>query len=707
MRLRMKPRGLRALLLLPTLTVGSVAAGAFTQLPAQAARPGQIEICKSSANGMTGQSFNFTYTDSAAVVRTVSVLGGGCSAAETVAGGLVTVVEAQGGTTVVQSIKTLPKARLVSSDLSSGTAIVKAPGGGTETVVTYANVVPGAEIKVCKQAATDSDAQLYGKPFSFSINGGSAFTVTAGHFGQANCSSLFNYAAGTNVTVRELQPAANVSVSEIDVLQPPSTNVVTNLSTRTVKLTVGSGVNIVTYTNQVDISAQKGWIEICKNGSDEFVLGNSFTFNITDAAGLTYGPYTVLTGQCTGAIQVTAGPATVSETAQAPFYLSNVTTAPSNNFISQNDTNGTASVNVVAGDQSTETAVFFNNDTEFGYIKVCKALDSANSNALAGTTFTFTWKVALSTGGTLSGTTYVVANTFANGPACVFINDGQGLPLGSIVTFTETSTTNVANLSGTQTVTVPGTWSADGNPGNNITSITFTNQAEGTIEICKDGNQDVVQNGKNPFSFVINGSIDITVNAGQCSNPIAVPAGTATVDELPSTNFHLVSVTATGPLLDNRLLSGTNPITVSVPFGGVGNETLVTYTNAANTGQFKICKTTVLSEPFIGSTTFNFTWYYTLDGAYFSGTVGLEPGQCSALSANIPVVDSSGSPVPVFVTEGYNTLTVETSETYQGNGTNFVANLNAGAYSSFDIGAGTNIVTYNNELSLLGGTQTS
>ena len=45
MRPRMKPRSLRALLLLPTLTVGTVAAGAFTQLPAQAAaRPGSIDV---------------------------------------------------------------------------------------------------------------------------------------------------------------------------------------------------------------------------------------------------------------------------------------------------------------------------------------------------------------------------------------------------------------------------------------------------------------------------------------------------------------------------------------------------------------------------------------------------------------------------------------------------------------------------------------
>ena len=706
MRLRMKPRGLRALLLLPTLTVGSVAAGAFTQLPAQAATPGKIEICKAATNGTTGQSFNFTYTDHLGVTGSVSVGGGLCSSPLSVAGGLVTVAEAPSSTWVVESIATLPKFRLVSSNIGTGTAVVRAPAGGTETVVTYTNVIPGAEIKVCKQAALDS-TQLIGQPFSFSINGGAAFTIDAGPNGTPICSGLFNYAAGTNVTVRELQPAANVSVSEIDVTQPPATNVVPNLSTRTVTLTVGSGVNIVTYTKHVTVSALKGWLEICKYSGDQYVSGR-FSFSVTDAAGLSYGPFSVLVNQCTPAIQVTAGAATITEAARAPYFLGMVNVTPSVNFISDNLTNGTVSVNVVAGPQTTETRVNFYNDTELGYIKVCKALDSPSSDALAfpvPTTFVFNWSAALSTGGIQTGTTSVVANTFEQGPACSL--PLPGLPLGSVVTISEVGQANVDNLSGTQIVTVPGTWSPDGTPGDNNTTVTFTNQAEGTIEICKNGNQDVVQTGKNPFSFVINGSIAVTVNAGQCSNAIAVPAGTATVDELPSLNFHLVSVTATGPLKDNRLLSGTNPITVSVPFGGVGNETLVTYTNAANTGQFKICKTTVLSDPFIGSTTFTFTWYYTVDGAYASGTVGLRPGQCSAVSADIPVVDSSGSPVPVFVTEGYNPLTVETSETYQGNGTNFVANLNAGAYSSFDIGAGTNIVTYNNELSLGAGTHTS
>ena len=719
MRLRMKPRGLRALLLLPTLTVGSVAAGAFTQLPAHAASPGTIEICKSAANGMTGLSFNFTWTDHLGATGSTSVLGGQCSGPESVAGGQVTVVEAQGGATVVQAIKTLPKARLLASNLTTGTAVVKAPAGGTETVVTYTNVIPSAELKVCKQAAANS-TQLVGEPFSFSINGGAATTIDAGPYGAPVCTGLTQYAAGTNVTVTELPPAAHVSVSQIAVTEPPATNVVTNLSTRTVSLTVGSGVNIVTYTNQINVSAQKGYVEICKEGSDDYVYGNSFTFNITDAAGLSYGPYTVLAGQCTSAIQVTAGPATISEAAQAPFYLEYVSVYPSANYISENTTNGTATVNVAAGDESTETNVTFINDTEFGYIKVCKALDSANSNALAGTTFYFDVSYTLSTGqGTVEQeeSIAVVANTFANGPACVFINDG--LPIGSIVTITEEPTPNVDDLSGgTQTVVVPGIWSPSGTPGNDITSVTFTNQAEGTIEICKDAAAgDNITLGQ-PFQFTVNGGAPITVLAGECSPAIAVPAGTATVDELASTNYHEVSVTAIGPDGSNRIISGTgiapdlNPIVVSVPFGGVGNETLVTYTNTVNTGEFKICKTTSAtadgSGVLLAGDTFTFLYGYTVDAVMTPGSVSLtiplnaQSGVivCSGILAVLPVQQANDAAVTVNITEESFLGVHVDGINYAGNGNTFDVD---GPASSFDVGIGVNVVTYDNEPDAPGG----
>jgi hypothetical protein len=695
MRLRGAKRRLRAIWILP-IVAGTAAGGLASQLPARAAASGTIEICKSAANGMTGRSFNFTWADHTGAGGTVSVVGGGCSAAISVAGGQVTVTEAATPGTVVQKISLSPTGRKVSLTPATRTAIVRAPAGGAETVITYVNKVPAAQLKICKQAASNS-TQLIGQPFSFSVNGGPALTIDAGAFGSPNCSALTAYAAGTNVSVEELQPASNVSVSEIDVSQPPATNVTTSLSARTASLTLGSGVNIVTFTNQINVSAQNGYVEICKYATDQFVSGY-FSFSITDAAGLTYGPYSVLLNQCTTAIQVTSGPVTITEAPEFPYYLGEFSVSPPNRWISDNLINQTATVEVVAGDQSTETIAYFLNSTLLGQVEICKALDSANSDALAGSVFSFSYTDAAG-----QGTTSIVANTFADGPACVYVPTpgNAGLPIGSAVSITEVGQPNVALL----TVGVSPSAADNGSTTttanllvqSGTTTATFTNRAEATLEICKDAaDPQTVGNGRNPFNFVVNGSIDVTVNAGQCSFAIAVPAGTATVDELPSANFHVVSVSATGPTDDNRLLSGSNPVTVSVPFGGVGNETLVTYTNAVNTGQFKICKTS--SEPqIIGGVTFTFAWSITVDGATTSGTVGLTPGECSGLLATVPVVDSSGNPVSVTVGEASTAGVYVNTIAYAGNGS-LVSSNTATGWSSFDIGIGVNSITYDNEV---------
>lgn len=696
MRLRGAKRRLRAIWILP-IVAGTVAGGLSSQLPARAAASGTIEICKSAANGMTGRSFAFTWADHTGAGGTVSVVGGACSAAISVAGGQVTVTEEATAGTVVQKITVSPTARKVSLTPSTRTAIVRAPAGGTETVITYVNKVQAAQLKICKQAATNS-TQLIGEPFSFSVNGGPAFTIHAGAFGSPHCSALTAYAAGTNIAVEELQPASNVSVSEIDVSQPPASNVTTNPSARTASMTLGSGVNIVTYTNQINVSAQQGYVEICKYATDQFVSGY-FSFSITDAAGLTYGPYSVLLNQCTTAIQVTSGPATITETPEFPYYLGEFSVSPPNRWISDNLINQSATVEVVAGDQTTETTAYFLNSTMLGQVEICKALDSANSDALAGSVFSFSYTDAAG-----EGSTSIVANTFANGPACVYVPTpgNAGLPLGSAVSITEVAHPNVALLSVgvSPSVADNGSTTTTANllvQSGTVTAATFTNRAEGSLEICKDAaDPQTLGNGSNPFNFVINGSIDITVNAGQCSFAIAVPAGTATVDELPSANFHLVSVTAVGPAGDSRLLSGSNPATVSVPFGGVGNETLVTDTNAVNTGQFKICKTT--SEPqIIGGVTFTFAWSYTVDGTPTTGTVGLTPGECSGLLATIPVVDLSGDPVSVTVGEASTAGVFVNAIAYAGNGS-LVSSNTATGWSSFDIGIGVNSITYDNEV---------
>jgi hypothetical protein len=180
-----------------------------------------------------------------------------------------------------------------------------------------------------------------------------------------------------------------------------------------------------------------------------------------------------------------------------------------------------------------------------------------------------------------------------------------------------------------------------------------------------------------------------------------------------------VSVTATGPALDNRILSGTgvapdlNPITVSVPFSGTsinGNETLVTYTNAVNTGVFKICK--VSSSPTLQDESFTFNWSYTLNGTPAAGAITLAPTQCGYLNGSlsgtspaIPVVDNNGIPVSVSVSGDTDTGTwlLNTNYyiplggiTFTGPGVLTSGNTSTGA-SSFTIGQGTNVLTYDNE----------
>jgi hypothetical protein len=691
-----KPRSLRAFALALVVALGSTAGTLATSVQVQAAAKGTIEICKSASNGMTGRSFSFTISG---VGGSVSVVGGGCSAPISVTGGNHVVTEAATGTTVVQSITLSPAGRKVSLDVAKGTVTVRAPAGQTETVVTYVNKTTAAQLTICKQAASNS-TQLIGEPFSFSINGGAAFTIDAGRYGSPRCSALTTYAAGTKVSVQELTPAPNVSVSAIAVTQPPASNVATNLSARTASLTLGSGVNAVTFTNEIVVAPQPGYIEVCKQGADQFVSGYFF-FSIVDAAGLSYGPYSVLVGQCTSAIQVTPGTATITESAQFPYALDEVYTYPTSRFVSDNLINQTARVTVVAGNTNTETVATFVNETNLGLVKVCKTLDSANSDALAGSTFTFDYSDAAG-----AGSTNIVANTFENGPACVFLPtpNGAGLPLGSSVTITEDTPASVSLVG----VSVSPSGGDDGStdttakltvqPG--ITSATFTNQAEGTIEICKDAaDPQTLGDGSNPFNFTVNGSINVTVDAGKCSTAIVVPAGTATVLEGPSANFSLVSVTATGPALDNRIISGTNPVTVDVPFGGGANETLVTFTNAVNTGQFQICKVTSLSGSLIGSDTFTFTWSYTVDNTTYTGSVGLEPGQCSDLSADIPDVDSSGNPVLVSVTETPTADVAVASITYSGNGSLDASDTGAGTSSFYD-GLGINTITYDNEVVL-------
>jgi hypothetical protein len=135
----------------------------------------------------------------------------------------------------------------------------------------------------------------------------------------------------------------------------------------------------------------------------------------------------------------------------------------------------------------------------------------------------------------------------------------------------------------------------------------------------------------------------------------------------------------------------------------------VTYTNAVNTGEFKICKTTTATNGTNGvvalaGDTFTFTYGYRVDGALTVGdtspTIPLNAQSgvivCSGILATIPVVNADGTSVSVVIMEGGFDGVYVASISYAGNGTDFEADP-LHTDSVFSVGIGVNVVTYDNE----------
>jgi hypothetical protein len=646
---------------------------------------GTLEICKSGSHGMAGRAFQFSVNGGAPI----SVAGGACSGPLSVAAGDATVTEAPTNDTKVAGIRSN---HLISQNVATGTAVIAVAGASTpanESVVTFFNGnLPVLGLKVCK-VADPSSPSLVGNLFSFTENGGPAFSVAAGTTAAPTCGPVTKYALGTDVDVAELATTMT-HVSAITVSDGRGTNV--NLEQGTVTATVGAGVTVVTYTNAVNPIVQTGFVEVCKDAQGPFVQGN-FRFTVTAAKFQLR--QTVQVGQCTPAIEVPAGPVTITEAASAHYAVSSIAALPASRLTTKNKDNRTATINVPVGDSSTETKVTFANRALTGQVKVCKTL-SANSGELQGTRFTF--KVASSVlPRTLTDTVTAGA---AGTTACVLKT--TKLPLGAAVSITEVAQANVQNVGVGVSPANRDTGSvapaANLKVGTGVTTATFTNEAFGTLEVCKNG-QDPSTNSQT-FQFTVNGGAPISVHAGQCSPAISVPAGTASVLEVAKPNFQLVGVTALGPQQQNRLTSGptTNPATVSVPFGGVESETVATFSNSVVTGQLKICK--VSSEPTLQGVTFNFTYSYSVNGVITNGTAALTPGSCSGLSANIPVVDAAGKPIPISIAE-LPQSTALVSNIAVANGTIIASNILSGT-STVSVNEGVTAVTYTNVRSPFG-----
>jgi hypothetical protein len=517
-------------------------------------------------------------------------------------------------------------------------------------------------------------------------------------------------------------PASYKNLKSITV-SPSKSLVSKSLKTATAALRLAAnGAATIRFANIKTDPQQAGGtglIEVCKWASDIYVAG-SFPFTIT-AGGATVGTYSVAVGACTGAISVPAGSVTVTEGIESPYYVSAVTAQPSGNLASKNLAGQSATFNVAEGTDVMTTADF-TNDTYLNQFKVCKIL-SNNQGLLAGNTFKFnvSWTFTPPTGAAPisdNGVVNVQAVT-APGETCVQPTAlWANVPVGSIVTVSEqaypdTSVSDVYVVPAGADAGSTATTAMLKEPamGSGLAEAVFTNEPLGVVEVCKNFFPPSYD-ATNSATFSVNGGPSITVQGGACSVPIYVPAGTATVTETIGSGFFLANVStvsATDPF-GTRLLSGnaTNPALVTVPYGDVGNETVVTFTNAVYGTQFKICTQETSADANLAGQTVTFGWSYA---GSWSGSVKLiiaplsatnpQGEVCSGMILGPPSVNPDGSVTPVTVTEGSVSGADSVQVTgilYQGYGleTSVTPLPALPASVVFNPGAGINVVTFTN-----------
>jgi hypothetical protein len=642
---------------------------------------GTLEICKSSLNGASGITFEFTI---AGVGSPVSVRGGRCSGPMTVPHGSITITETGFSSGSWQVADTVVRPSQRDLGLSGNTATVNVPAGTTaanETRITFINEPGGGltgDLKVCKLTETPA---FYGRQFSFTVNGGPAVSTEANPAfddpSTWSCRLLGSFQQGSVVRVQELIPAnteiAFIDSDPADCLQDFDTNA------GYADALIGPGACVLLFDNEAVAPTGTGFIEVCKdagfNNSDGQVLGVPFDFTITEADG-SQQDVTVLGGQCTAPIVVAAGVVRVEEHDNPGYTLVDVYTIPEDRLLAENLINGTADVEVPTSDNpNDETQVHFVNERDRSQLKICKAL-GPNSLALIGAPnepFEFSVTNA-ATGYVYSDRAFITA---AGSTQCVIYGD---LPTGLEVTITELnprpySTVSCSPNGGTITI------------GPGINTVTCTNSALGKIEVCKFSREDLTgANANRLFYFSISGggtTRTVSTRAFRCTQPVLVTPGNYTVTETsdqpgglggmqdyeldPGAPGNGIVVTPSTAEVSRNLLA--RSVTVAVPWAGAaGDEVRVDFWDRRRRGQIKICKhLSPGSEDYLGTKTFDFqissnnTQTVTDSAGGFPTTftlTGVAPGECrlvpdgsTGAPRNVPIILTNGTPTEIRVFE--------------------------------------------------------
>jgi len=322
--------------------------------------PGTLKICKVAGAGVAvGTPFSFDVTTKSPPSITVKVAagpapGGNCVVVGTFAPGAYTTTEEVPAGDNVTSITGVPTG---TANLGAGTFSGTITSGQVSEV-TYTDQSAGT-LKICKVAGY---GVAVGTLFTFNAttgSGSSTVTVPAGPAPGGYCKVVGTVAAGAYTTT-EVIPAGDgvTSISGVPAGTP-------NLGAGTFSGTIAAGlVTEVTYTDQRVRGVTTGYLEICKQTLSPFVVTSSdyvyfgFNGNVTPPGDAGAVP----ADACSPAIQVPAGPLTVSELAPSKngneYFLQTCSTIPAVSLVACNPGGGGtgyATVTINPGNVSTET----------------------------------------------------------------------------------------------------------------------------------------------------------------------------------------------------------------------------------------------------------------------------------------------------------------------------------------------------------------
>ena len=354
----------------------------------------------------------------------------------------------------------------------------------------------------------------------------------------------------------------------------------------------------VAWTGSALATVNTGTLEICKSSLNG-MSGKTFKFSVNGGA-----PISVNGGRCTGPFQVPAGTATILEQNDSATEVASIRTTPSARQLAGTDaTLRKAVVSVPAGSTAAnETRVTYVNQPaggNYGDLKICKLTETPS---FLGKDFSF----KVNGGSAIS----VTAADPLDDPSTWSCRLAGRFQVGSVVSVQEL-TPPEAEVAWIDSNPADNLVDFDRNAGTatvqiaaGMTVVEFDNEAHtpqgtGYLEICKDRalldyhNVDWAVQGAFTFTVIdaLGASQDVTVLAGQCSEPLQVAAGISRVTEHAVNGIDLVDAFT----IPEERLMGVNLINktadVEVPVSSDPNdETQLHMVNQAQRGQLKVCK---------------------------------------------------------------------------------------------------------------------